>query len=127
MNFDKTQKELLSYVSANPIWKLFVPFAELIFVGGSILYILISLNILNIGGFSTLVVIIKYVALVITLAKGNYFMIMIGCALQSLSGIIDIIQGLTWQWGKFFSFSGLFYALAWGYLTYLAYKKTKKS
>lgn len=126
MSFDKTQQALLEYVSAHPIWHIMLPFADIAFVGGGILYILINLGILNIGGFSTLIVILTYVALVITLAKGNYTMLMIGCGLQALSGLIDIIQGVTWKWGAFFNFSGLFYLAAWGYLTYLAYLKTKK-
>lgn len=124
MNFDDTQKELLKYVSENPIWRIFLPISEVILLGGQTI-LLISRFGLHIGIISTILTILIYVAMVMVLAKGNYKVLLIGLLLRMVTYLITVV---TSMFGKYSSFDlgSLLYALVWGYFTYLAYKKTLK-
>ena len=89
MNFDKTQQALYEYVSENKLWRNFKPISELLLLGTAVL---IFLNIfINIGIGSIICSIFWYIAIVITLAKGNYKVLMIAFLIRVIYEIILFI------------------------------------
>lgn len=89
MNFDKTQQALYEYVSENKLWRNFKPISELLLL---VTAFLIILNVfVSIGIGSIICSIFWYIAIVITLAKGNYKVLMIAFLLRVVYEIILFI------------------------------------
>ena len=121
MSFDSIQKELFNYLSAHPIFRIFIPISEAILIVGQIIIILSNVW-LHLGFITAALTILVYVAIVVELSKGNYKVLLIGLLLRMLVYLISIVQSIT---GGYFgsNLSSVLYLLVWGYFAYEAYKK----
>lgn len=121
MSFDSTQKELFNYLSAHPIFRIFIPISEAILIVGQII-IIVSNVWLHWNFITAAFTILVYVALVVELSKGNYKILLIGLLLRILIYVIAIVKSIT---GGYFgsNLSSVLYFLVWGYFAYEAYKK----
>ena len=124
MNFDRTQQELLNYCKENKILKFFLPIAEVLLVGCVIATIL--WNFISFGVFTTIIAVLRYLAIVLVLAKGSYFILSLAFAGMALNEIINVIQALFGRTMRLDA-SSLIWLLVYALLAFIAFKKTGMS
>lgn len=120
MNFDKTQQELLTYLKGHKIWRNFIPVAEALLLITAVL--LVIGNFLSFGVFSAPIAFLRYLAIILVLAKGNYKVLTLGFGLLTVDGILGLFSNLLSYPNS--SFSYLFWAIIYGLLTLAAFKKS---
>ena len=92
MNFDKTQQELLSYLKENKIWRNFLPVAEVLLLGVTALEVIS--NFVSFGVFSAPIAFLRYVAIVLVLAKANYKVLTMGFGVMVVDQVLTLLQGI---------------------------------
>lgn len=121
MNFDKTQQELLSYLKENKIWRNFLPLAEVLLLGSAVLEI--ASRFVSFGVFSAPIAFLKYVAIVLVLAKANYKVLTMGLGLLVVDNILGVLTALINRYPRF-NASGLFWACIYALFALAAFKKS---
>lgn len=124
MNFDNTQKELLNYLSNHKLFRIFLPLSTILLIAGQAILI-IGLFGINLGIISTILTVLVYVGIVLSLAKGNYKILLIGLSLRIIYYVIQFIKGIMDPYTNV-ELSSIVYLIVWLYFTYCAYLKINK-
>ena len=121
VSFDNAQKELLNYFKNSILWRNFIPIAEFLIVVTHLL--LLVTNFVSFGVIETVIAVLAYVGIVMTLAKGNYKALTIGLMIRTIDYLVSSAKPIFR--GSFrFSTSTLIYLLIWAGFTLSAYKKS---
>ena len=121
MNFDRAQQELLAYLKENKIWRNFIPIAELLLIVVTVLELLG--HFVSFGIFSTVFAILRYVAIVMVLAKANYKVLTIGLGIITINQVITILQGIINRYPSF-RVDSLIWGCVYALFTLAAFKKS---
>lgn len=121
MNFDKTQQELLSYLKENKIWRNFLPLAEVLLLGSAVLEIVS--RFVSFGVFSAPIAFLKYVAIILVLAKANYKVLTMGLGLLVVDNVLGVLTALINRYPRF-NTSSLFWACIYALFALAAFKKS---
>ena len=121
MNFDRTQQELLAYCKENKIWRNFIPIAEFLLL--IIVVLGVIDNFVDFGIFSTFIAILRYVAIVMVLAKANYKVLTIGFGILTIDELLYLIMHLISSRPHFYA-SYLIWAVVYALLALSAFKKS---
>ena len=121
VSFDNAQKELLNYFKNSILWRNFIPIAEFLIIAMHMLMLLT--NFVSFGVIETVVAVLAYVGIVMTLAKGNYKVLTIGLMLRTIDYLISFAKPI-FRGNLMFSVLTLIYLLIWAGFTLAAYKKS---
>ena len=120
-NFDNAQRELLNYFKNSILWRNFIPIAEFLIIAMHLL--MFVTNFVSFGVIETVIAVLAYVGIIMTLAKGNYKVLTIGLMIRTIDYLVSFAKPIFR--GSFrFSASTLIYLLIWAGFTLAAYKKS---
>lgn len=120
MKFEQVCRTLGEYFSQHRLFRVLLPLSEAVMLVCAVLSILG--NIISLGVLSSIIYMLFWTGVVLSLGKCNFKMVAAGFGIYTINYLLNIV--LTLGRVQYLSIATLLYALLFGFFAYLAYKKS---